>query len=29
LVLRPEFEIEGLTVGELVGRVLEAVPVPR
>lgn len=29
LVLRPEFEIEGLTVGELVGRVLEQVPVPR
>jgi MoxR-like ATPase len=29
LVLRPEFEIEGLTIGELVGRVLEAVPVPR
>lgn len=29
LVLRPEFEIEGLTVSELVGRVLEAVPVPR
>ncbi len=29
LLLRPEFEIEGLTVGELVGRVLEKVPVPR
>ena len=29
LVLRPEYEIEGLTVGELVGRVLEMVPVPR
>lgn len=29
LVLRPEFEIEGLTVSELVGRVLEKVPVPR
>ncbi len=29
LVLRPEFEIEGLTIGELVNRVLEMVPVPR
>jgi MoxR-like ATPase len=29
LLLRPEFEIEGLTVSELVGRVLEKVPVPR
>lgn len=29
LILRPEFEIEGLTIGELIGRVLEAVPVPR
>jgi MoxR-like ATPase len=29
LVLRPEFEIEGLTIGELVSRVLEQVPVPR
>ncbi len=29
LVLRPEFEIEGLTIPELIGRVLEAVPVPR
>jgi len=29
LVLRPEFEIEGLTIGELISRVLEAVPVPR
>lgn len=29
LVLRPEFEIEGLTITELIGRVLEAVPVPR
>jgi len=29
LVLRPEFEIEGLTVAELISRVLEAVPVPR
>ena len=29
LVLRPEYEIEGLTVTELVTRVLEQVPVPR
>jgi len=29
LVLRPEFEIEGLTVSELVSKVLEKVPVPR
>jgi MoxR-like ATPase len=29
LLLRPEFEIEGLTVTELIHRVLEAVPVPR
>jgi MoxR-like ATPase len=29
LVLRPEFEIEGLTIGELINRVLETVPVPR
>ena len=29
LLLRPEFEIEGLTITELIGRVLEAVPVPR
>ncbi len=29
LVLRPEYEIEGLTLGELIGRVLEQVPVPR
>lgn len=29
MVLRPEFEIEGLTLDELIGRVLEAVPVPR
>jgi len=29
LVLRPEFEIEGLTINELIGRVMEAVPVPR
>jgi MoxR-like ATPase len=29
LVLRPEFEIEGLTIDELVARVLEQVAVPR
>ena len=29
LVLRPEYEIEGLTVGEIVARLLEEVPVPR
>jgi MoxR-like ATPase len=29
LVIRPEFEIEGITVEELVTRVLEKVPVPR
>ncbi|MEZ0385926.1 MAG: AAA family ATPase [Verrucomicrobium sp.] len=29
MILRPEFEIEGLTLEELIGRVLEAVPVPR
>jgi MoxR-like ATPase len=29
LVIRPEFEIEGMTIEELIGRVLEAVPVPR
>jgi MoxR-like ATPase len=29
MVLRPEFEIEGLTLEELIGRVLEAVTVPR
>jgi MoxR-like ATPase len=29
LMLRPEFEIEGLTITELIARVLEAVPVPR
>ncbi len=29
LVLRPEFEIEGLTISELIGRVFEMVPVPR
>jgi MoxR-like ATPase len=29
LVLRPEFEIEGLTIEEVVNRVLEQVAVPR
>lgn len=29
LMLRPEFEIEGLTIGELITRILEGVPVPR
>ena len=29
LVIRPEFEIEGMTIEELIGRFLEAVPVPR
>jgi len=29
LVLRPEFEIEGLTIDEVVTRVLEQVAVPR
>jgi MoxR-like ATPase len=29
LVLRPEFEIEGLTIEEVVARVLEQVAVPR
>lgn len=29
LVLRPEYEIEGLTVTELVNRILDVVPVPR
>ncbi len=29
LMLRPEFEIEGLTIGELITRVLEGVAVPR
>ncbi|MEZ5301163.1 MAG: MoxR family ATPase [Verrucomicrobiales bacterium] len=29
LVLRPEYEIEGMTVEEAIGKVLEAVPVPR
>ena len=29
LMLRPEYEIEGMTIEELIGKVLEAVPVPR
>jgi MoxR-like ATPase len=29
LVLRPEFEIEGLTIDEVLARILEQVPVPR
>lgn len=29
LMLRPEFEIEGLTISELITRILEGVPVPR
>ncbi|CAN5829252.1 MoxR family ATPase [soil metagenome] len=29
LMLRPEFEIEGLTIGELITRILEGVAVPR
>ena len=29
LILRPEFEIEGLTVSELIQRILQQVPVPR
>jgi MoxR-like ATPase len=29
LVIRPEFEIDGMTVEELISKVLEAVPVPR
>jgi MoxR-like ATPase len=29
LVLRPEFEIEGLTVQEVIRQILEEVPVPR
>jgi len=28
-VLRPEFEIEGLTIDEVVARILEQVAVPR
>jgi MoxR-like ATPase len=29
LVLRPEFEIEGVAVGEVIGRILQTVAVPR
>ena len=29
LILRPEYEIEGLTVGEVVGEILKAIAVPR
>jgi MoxR-like ATPase len=29
LILRPEFEIEGLTTEEVIGKVLEQVAVPR
>ncbi|MBL9113553.1 MAG: MoxR family ATPase [Verrucomicrobiaceae bacterium] len=29
LILRPEFEIEGLTISELIQRILQQVPVPR
>ena len=29
IILRPEYEIEGVTVAEVIGKVLEAVPVPR
>ncbi len=29
IILRPEFEIEGLTVGEVIERILQDVPVPR
>jgi MoxR-like ATPase len=29
LVLRPEYEIEGVTIGETVERIVAAVPVPR
>lgn len=29
MILRPEYEIEGLTVGEVVGSILREVPVPR
>jgi MoxR-like ATPase len=29
LLLRPEFEIEGLTISELIQRILQQVPVPR
>jgi MoxR-like ATPase len=29
LILRPEFEIEGLVVAEVIGRILQEVAVPR
>ena len=29
LILRPEFEVEGLTVGDVVKRIMDEVPVPR
>ena len=29
LVLRPEYELEGVTIGELIGKILEQVAVPR
>ena len=29
LILRPEFEIEGLTVGEVIQQILQQVAVPR
>jgi MoxR-like ATPase len=29
LILRPEYEIEGLTVGEVIDKVLQEVPIPR
>ncbi len=29
IILRPEFEIEGLTVGEVIAKILQDVPVPR
>jgi MoxR-like ATPase len=29
LILRPEYEIEGLTVPEVIGRIIEEVAVPR
>jgi MoxR-like ATPase len=29
LILRPEYELEGLSVAEVIGRVVEAIPVPR
>jgi MoxR-like ATPase len=29
LILRPEFELEGATLGEAIERILQSVPVPR